>query len=157
MSHQIILNAEPVVSQFMRGMMGTPFGFTAGRGIAVVDDIPGMEMGRMLAGIWFESYTGTNMLMHVAAVPGSRWMSRYLLWYTFYYPFIEMGCKRVTGLVAETNYEARKFDERLGFKLEGRMKDGAPDGDILIYAMFRDECRWLGLAERMVSIKSRIN
>jgi RimJ/RimL family protein N-acetyltransferase len=84
-------------------------------------------------------------------------MTKELLWYTFYYPFIECGCKRVTGLVAETNTAAREFDERLGFHLEARLKDAAPEGDLLVYAMFRDECRWLGLRDRMAHLRNKVN
>lgn len=70
-------------------------------------------------------------------------MSREYLWYCFHYPFNELKVRRITGLVPESNMEARKFDERLGFKLETRLKNAHPDGDVLVYAMFREDCRFL--------------
>jgi RimJ/RimL family protein N-acetyltransferase len=84
-------------------------------------------------------------------------MTKELLWYAFYYPFVECGCKRVTGLVEEGNAAAREFDERLGFHLEAKLKDAAPEGDLLVYAMFRDECRWLKLRERIPHINRQVN
>ena len=152
---QIIIGEDAVVSAFMQEVLSTPHGFESGRGIGMAEVESGMA--RIIAGIWFENYNGANMMMHVAALPNSRWMSKELLWYTFYYPFIECGCKRVTGLVEETNEAAREFDERLGFHLEARLKDAAPGGDLLVYAMFRDECRWLGLRDRVAHLRNRMN
>jgi hypothetical protein len=154
---RLLIGNDRVISQFMQQILETPYGFESGRGIGIADMMPDMETGRILAGIWFENWNGANMMMHVASLPHSRWMTKELLWYTFYYPFIECGCKRVTGLVAETNTAAREFDERLGFHLEARLKDAAPEGDLLVYAMFRDECRWLGLRDRMAHLRNKVN
>jgi len=153
---QLLLHADKQIGAWMAEMLA-PCGFTEGRGIGVVDVLPEMQVAKIIAGIWYESYNGANISMHVAALPNSRWMSKELLWYAFYYPFIECGCKRVTGLVAESNMEAREFDERLGFKIETRLRDAAPDGDLLVYAMFRDECRWLGLRDRVAHLRNRMN
>lgn len=154
---QMLLGHDREISQFMQAVLETPYGFESGRGIGLIDVHDEGKTATLLAGIWFENYNGANMMMHVAAVPHSRWMTKELLWYTFYYPFIECGCKRVTGLVAEDNEAAREFDERLGFKLEARLKDAAPNGDLLVYAMFRDECRWLGLRDRISHLRKRMN
>lgn len=148
---RIVVNADKQVGEFMSSILHVRDAFVHGRGIGVVDVRPDNSC-ELIAGIWFENYNGANMMMHVAAVPASSWMNKEILWYTFYYPFIECGCKRVTGLVAETNHQARSFDERLGFTLETRLKDAAPDGDLLVYSMFREDCRWLRLRD-----KSRMN
>jgi hypothetical protein len=153
---RIIVDADEAIGKFMCAALQTPRGFTSGRGIGVVDVMPD-RTANIIAGIWFENFNGANMMMHVAAKPQSGWMSKELLWYTFHYPFIECDCRRVTGLVAESNLEARKFDERLGFTLEARLKDAAPDGDLLVYAMFREECRWLKLRERTSALRHTLN
>jgi hypothetical protein len=154
---RILVGNDRLISNFMQGVLDTPHGFEAGRGIGMAEMLPDMETGRILAGIWFENYNGANMMMHVAALPNSRWMTRELLWYAFYYPFVECGCKRVTGLVEESNVVAREFDERLGFHLEATLKDAAPQGDLLVYVMFRDECRWLGLRDRIAHLRNKVN
>jgi hypothetical protein len=159
-SRQIIVGADEAVSRFMQQTLNTPYGFESGRGIGVAEILPeahGVTPMRLLAGIWFESFNGANMMMHVSALPQSRWMNKEVLWYTFYYPFIECGCKRVTGLVEETNAAAREFDERIGFHLEAKLKDAAPGGDLLVYVMFRDECRWLGLRDRIPHLRKQVN
>lgn len=100
--------------------------------------------GELVAGVLYEGYNGPNVWMHVAAVPGRRWMSRDYLWYCFHYPFNEMNVQRISGYVNANNEQARKFDEHLGFKVEATLSGAAPDGgDVLIYVMRREDCRFL--------------
>ncbi|WP_395138278.1 GNAT family N-acetyltransferase [Schlegelella aquatica] len=105
----------------------------------------GLEQdGQLIAGVLYTRYTGTSMEMHVAAIPGRRWLTREYLQTCFAYPFDMVGCRRVTGLVRASNYEARRFDEHLGFKQEGVLRKAAADGDdIIVYGMLREECRWI--------------
>jgi RimJ/RimL family protein N-acetyltransferase len=82
--------------------------------------------------------------MHVAAKPGVMWVRREAMHRFFAYPFLQLGCNRVTGLVAATNLTARKFDEHIGFVQEGVLREGLPNGEALIvYGMLRAECRWI--------------
>lgn len=102
----------------------------------------------LIAGVLFDSFNGANINMHVAALPGRRWMTREFLFAVFDYPFRQLGVKRITGLVAASNADARRFDEHIGFKLEATLKDAHPDGDLLVYCMTREDCRWLQLRSR---------
>jgi hypothetical protein len=101
--------------------------------------------GMILAGVVYQNYIrGTDIHMHVAALPGKRWLSRFFLGECFRYPFEQLGCRRVTGLVPASNTAAARFDEHLGFTAEGRLRQIMPDGDdLLIYGMLREECRFL--------------
>lgn len=100
--------------------------------------------GELVAGVLYEGYNGPNVWMHVAAVPGRRWMNRDYLWYCFHYPFNEMNVQRISGYVNASNEQARRFDEHLGFKVEATLSGAAPDGgDVLIYVMRREDCRFL--------------
>ncbi|MFZ9326480.1 MAG: GNAT family N-acetyltransferase [Polynucleobacter sp.] len=102
------------------------------------------EDGELIAGVVFNDYTGPGISMHVAAVPGKRWMTREYLWACFAYPFLQLKCNRVTGLVRTDNIVAQKFDEHLGFKREGVLRRACSDGtDMIVYGMLRDECRFL--------------
>jgi RimJ/RimL family protein N-acetyltransferase len=103
------------------------------------------ENGGLIAGVVYEGYNGANIQMHVAAHPGCRWLNRQFLHFAFWYPFVQLDCARVTGLVPDDNAEARVFDEHLGFVLEARLKEAHPTGDLLVYRMFRRDCRWLNL------------
>jgi RimJ/RimL family protein N-acetyltransferase len=102
------------------------------------------EDGELIAGVVFNMYTGPSICMHVAAVPGRRWMTREYLWRCFAYPFVQLGCHRITGLVRVDNLEAQKFDEHLGFKREGLLRRACDDGtDMILYGMLRDECVYI--------------
>lgn len=104
------------------------------------------EDGELIAGVVFNMYTKSSICMHVAAIPGKRWMTREFLWRVFAYPFIQLKCNRVTGLVREDNLVAQKFDEHIGFKREGLVRKGAADGtNFILYGMLKEECRWLGV------------
>lgn len=99
--------------------------------------------GVLVAGVAYNDFNGVNMQMHVASDGSRQWMSREFLFAAFDYPFNQAGVKRVTGLVGEGNKEARKFDEHLGFELEATLHCAHPTGDLLVYRMFREQCRWI--------------
>jgi len=104
------------------------------------------EDGELIAGVVYNLYTGPSICMHVAAVPGRRWMTRDYLYRCFAYPFIQLQCNRITGLVRVDNLEAQKFDEHLGFKREGLLRRACEDGtDMILYGMLKEECRFLGI------------
>ena len=112
--------------------------FHEGAGIGLAQD------GELIAGVVFNHYTGTNIQMHVAAVPTKRWMTKDFLFRCFAYPFIQLECSRVTGLVRVDNLPAQKFDEHLGFVREGVLRRACTDGcDMIIYGMLATECRFL--------------
>lgn len=75
------------------------------------------------------------------------WLSREALRVFFAYPFIELGCRRVTAIAAKKNKRSRKFLARVGFIQEGVCRKAAPGGkdNAIIYGMLREECRWIGL------------
>lgn len=102
--------------------------------------------GELVAGVAFENYTKTNIFMHVAALDGRNWLNRDFLFRVFAYPFLQLNCPRVSGLVRTDNVKAQRFDEHLGFVKEGVMRKGASDGtDFIIYGMLKEECRWVNL------------
>lgn len=110
------------------------------------------ENGELISGVVYNMFTGPSICMHVAAVPGKRWMTREYLWRAFAYPFIQLKCHRITGLVRVDNLEAQRFDEHLGFKKEGLLRRACTDGtDMILYGMLKDECRWLGVKNGTVA------
>ena len=105
-----------------------------------------LEDGELIAGVLFDEFTHFSIDMHVAAIPGRRWLTREYMGECFRYPFLQLGVQRITGRVPASNAAARRFDEHLGFTLEGRCRRALAGGeDLLIYGMLKDECRWLGV------------
>ena len=100
--------------------------------------------GELIAGVLYDGYTGPNVWMHVAAEPGRCWVTREFLHAVFAYPFVQLGCDRVSGAVDASNSQARRFDEHLGFSEEARLKGAAADGgDVILYVMWKKDCRYV--------------
>lgn len=125
------------VFQFLNGLM--PMRMVEGmKGLGLERD------GELVAGTLYEGFSGTNVWVHLGGLPGRQWMTRDYLRYCFYYPFVEMGVRRLSGYVNAGNHEARRLNEHFGYQVEATLSGAAPDGDdVLIYAMWRDQCRFL--------------
>jgi RimJ/RimL family protein N-acetyltransferase len=79
------------------------------------------------------------------AIDGGR-IGKGILREAFAIPFERLKCTRVSGLVRADNLAAQRFDEHLGFKREGVIRQGDDDGcDLIVYGMLKSECRWLGI------------
>jgi hypothetical protein len=126
------------VWRFVHEQTGVPLSHTMKTlGLEHADD------GRLVCGVLYDAPNGVNLWMHVAMEPGANLTPRFVR-YAFEYPFLELGCERVTGWVEASNTAARRFDEHLGFRVEAVLKGAASDrGDVLLYVMTRAECRWI--------------
>jgi RimJ/RimL family protein N-acetyltransferase len=100
--------------------------------------------GDLVAGVMYDYFNGASIYMHVAAV-GKNWLNRDFLWFVFYYPFIQLGAKVIIGLVESDNEQAKKFDEHIGFKLNQSIPGASPNGDLLIYTMNKEDCKWFSI------------
>lgn len=99
--------------------------------------------GEIVAACIFNLYSTSDIAMHIASIPGGRWMTKSYLRAVFEYPFLQLGVRRVTGYVPAKNFAAQRFDEHIGFTLEGLMREALPDDDVLLYGMLKRECRWV--------------
>lgn len=113
-----------------------PVGFC--RAISAVDSSDNLAFVVVLS-----NFTPRNIDMHTAAVEGAKWASPReglkLFNAVFNYAFNQLGAARVTGLVRAKNYAARRFDEHLGFKLEGIMQQVFEDDDLCIYGFLKED------------------
>lgn len=105
--------------------------------------------GRLIAGVVVNEFNGVNACIHVAA-NGAGWLNREFLWFVFHYCFEQAKLNRLTGLVVESNIDARKFDEHLGFVEETRLKNAHKDGDIIVYVMWKESCKWLSIKKQKI-------
>ena len=111
--------------------------WVAGRGTAIgkVND------GAIQAGALYEDWNGANIMCHIAGQ--GNWATKNFLWMLFDYPFNQLGVKRITAPVASTNVKSINLVTRMGFKLECTLAQATPDGDMFLFRMFRDECKYL--------------
>ena len=98
--------------------------------------------GKLIAGVMYEGWNNATIWMHVAG-EGKNWLNKEFLKVAFDYPFRQLGAKVIVGLVASTNLEAQKFDEHVGFTKLAVIPDGHRSGDLWIYTLRREDCRWL--------------
>lgn len=143
MTRQIVIG-QPVVD-WVALQLGRGEKYGLSTGIGVEND------GQLIAGVVYNEFNGANCNMHVASDRSAKWLSREFLWMCFDYPFNQMidkagnRLKRITGFVEDDRTDAIIFDEHLGFEWEATLKDAHPNGDILVYVMRRENCRWLNL------------
>lgn len=118
-----------------------------------------IEDGKYIAGVVYDGYNGGSIAAHVwvdvDARPSKEWFAA-----IFDYPFNVLGVKKIVGQVKGSNDEARKFDEHLGFVLEGTISEYYDDGDsLLIYTMTKEQCRilnspaWAGTVSKVRGVR----
>ena len=99
--------------------------------------------GELVGGVAYANWNGVNVEAHTASDGSKRWLTRQYLWTIFDYPFNQLQCNRITLCIGEGNKDSRRFAEHLGFELEAVLKDAHPSGHLLIFRMFKKDCRWL--------------
>lgn len=100
--------------------------------------------GEVKAVVAFDNILDKSCEMHTAAIV-PNWISKDLLWACFDYPFNILKVKVILASVASTNTEALKLDRHLGFVDKAYIEDAHIDGDLVILAMRRENCRWLDI------------
>jgi RimJ/RimL family protein N-acetyltransferase len=122
---------------WITGVLGTQFDSTT---MCIGQEVD----GQLVAVIAYSNYQEKSCCMHVAAI-APNWSSRDLLWAAFDYPFNKLKVKVILAIVASTNEEALKLDRHLGFVDKAYIEDAHVDGDLVILAMRKEDCRWLGI------------
>jgi RimJ/RimL family protein N-acetyltransferase len=136
----MILSGQPdVIARWVEARVPECRGFDTPAGFGV------LRGGRLAAGVVFYNYDAhAGDIEVIIAAESPRWASREVFWTAFAYPFLQLGCRRVTARVNVSNLRARRLVEGAGFVLEGLMRRAGRDGgDMLVYGMLREECRWV--------------
>lgn len=120
--------------------------FTYGRDCRCLANVH--DDGRIAGVVIYTHMSDFNCVVHVASDGTRRWVTPEMLFWTFAIPFEQWGKLRVTGLVAESNKAALRFDLGLGFVIEGRIRRAFGDEDGILLGMLRDECRFLKLGAK---------
>jgi RimJ/RimL family protein N-acetyltransferase len=97
--------------------------------------------GELVAGVLYEDWNGTNVVCHIAG--DGNWASRLFLGVIFDYPFNQLNVKRLTVPVSSVNAKSINLVTRMGFELECTLEQATPDGDLHLFRMWRDDCKFL--------------
>lgn len=101
-----------------------------------------LDGDKWAAGVVYSDFNGSNITAGIAG-DGKRWLTPEFLWFMFHYPFVQAKAKRITACVEQTNKVSQQFVTRLGFELESVMERAGRTGDLLVYRMFPENCRYL--------------
>lgn len=100
--------------------------------------------GTIAAACLFESCNGASILLHCVG-EGKDWLNREFLWFVFYYPFEQLGLHKIISPVSSSNAACIRFIKHIGFSLEATLKSADPNGDLLLFTLERQNCKWLDL------------
>lgn len=133
---RVVLDRSAEVGAWVCSRLGSEFNERLDSAIGLERD------GKLIAGVVYDNYLGGSICIHVAS-EGSHWLTRDFLRAVFGYPFNQLQVRKLIGPVDSDNFEARRFDEHLGFIPEAVLKDAGRHGDLILYSMTRQQCRFL--------------
>ena len=88
----------------------------------------------------FANYTGDTVDIHMAGERG--WCTRKLLRLMWAYVWDQLGCTRLTVYVREDRAEALAIDLRVGFQIEGYMRQADSGLGVWVLGMLRGDCSY---------------
>lgn len=76
-------------------------------------------------------------------------ITKRFLYAIFYCPFVQFGVNHITCAIEASNLKSVNLCSRMGFRLEGSMRESAVNGeDVLIMGMLKRECPWLAIGPK---------
>ena len=103
----------------------------------------GLEQdGEIVAGVSYYDFNGRSISASICG-KGKTWLNREFLWFMFFYPFEQAGVERITATIESDNEKSHNLAKRLGFLHEATLQKAGKSGDLYVYRMFREDCKWL--------------
>ena len=131
-----------VDQDYMRSWLGNKLGEKLPENTTCI----GQEIdGNLVAAVGYCTFMTKACQAHIAAVDEVNWMNRDFLWAMFDYPFNKLGVSVILGQVCADNESALRLNRHLGFKVIAEIPDAHMDGDLVIMAMRREDCRFLDI------------
>lgn len=126
----------PIVGRWVAEQMNGSFSESTSTAIGLQK-----ETGEIIAGVMYENWNKRSVVAHMA-ITGR--ITKAYIGAIFRYAYEKCGVNKVILPVSSGNDKSNKFVKHLGFTEEARIRDAAPDGDIVIYSLAKSECRFLG-------------
>jgi RimJ/RimL family protein N-acetyltransferase len=98
--------------------------------------------GRPVAAVMFSDFNGANVHAHLRC-EDAYGMSRSFICAVFNTAFRGIRAQRVTAACAASNSRIVTVLKKMGFQMEAVLREFLPDGDIYIFVMRPDHCRYL--------------
>lgn len=102
-----------------------------------------LDNDKLVAGVVYDHYTETCVTATIAVE--KKVLPRQLVRAMFRYPFEQLGVSKIIVYINDANKASVKLATKLGFAIEGKIKDVYPDGSMLIMGLPKANCVWLGV------------
>ena len=103
--------------------------------------------GQLVGGVLITDHNGHSCAIHQAGIH-PLWLSKEVLFSTFYFIFDALWCRTVFAYVASTNVRALQITEKLGFEQCATIPGVFADGDLIVLRMFKHQCKYLDIPFR---------
>jgi RimJ/RimL family protein N-acetyltransferase len=144
----IVTRADHIVGPWIAEHTGGQWHTGQGSTIAIV------ENGKILGATLYQNFNGASIMMHCAGL-GRSWLTREFLWFAFYYPFEQLAATKIISPVESNNVDSIRFIKHIGFTLEATLVDASPHGDLHLFTMTKDQCKWLNLKDRKPRVQTQ--
>lgn len=107
-----------------------------------------LKDNKLIAGVMYEGFTGKEgseggtVFIHSRIDEPSK-VTRQFYFMIFDYPFNQLKIKVLRGIVDKNNLCAIRLNEHINFKRECELRDYFLNSDAIVYAMRKDDCRFL--------------
>lgn len=132
---QLIFDRNAQICAWVGARVGLPS--IAGTTIGVSD---GKDL---IAAVVYNGFTGRDIQATLATTT-TRWATKGVMRAIHHYPFLQLGCVRITCATEFKNHKVRSFLEHWGFQYEGTLREWFDTGDAAVYGLLKKDCSWIG-------------
>lgn len=105
-----------------------------------------MINNELVGGVVYNNFTGGSIDATIAT-KSAKWLNRNTLFFLSSYPFLQLKCNRVGGIVDVGNYRSLAVAQKFGFEIEGMLRKYRPNGaDVFVLGMTKEQ--WLKRIEK---------
>ena len=119
--------------------IGTAFDFEMLQQLLVGNAIGLEKDGELVAGTVYEMWNGKSVVCHIT---WDQITPAYLA-AVYDYPYNVANVDKIIGPISSNHTRALKLVTKMGFSEEARIKNAAPDGDIVFMTQTPERCRYL--------------
>ena len=105
--------------------------------------------GKLAGGFVFTNFSKVAIQVHCAGFM-KGWLSRELLGVSFDYPFRQLHVAQMLTTVPSTQQGNLSMFVRAGWLPVAVVPHAVEDGDLIVLAMWREQCKWLSLSDRYI-------
>ena len=129
------LASSPEIGRWVAAQMDGHFQENNASAIGLIRD------GKIVAGVIYENCNGASVVCHIA-IKGK--VNKSFLRVICGYPAEALKVKKVIGPISSANAKSIKIAKAIGFVEEARITNAAPDGDLILFTITAEQCRFLG-------------